>query len=97
MGPLFVQFENHFTRPETWTTVNAEHEAVFDAILRRDAREARNAMRRHMDNAAKRFNEGFRTSATPAACAARQQGRPDDRHHAQHGPRLHRATRMNTS
>ena len=66
MGPLFMQFENHFTRPETWTTVNAEHEAVFDAIMRRDAREARNAMRRHMDNAAKRFNEGFRTSATLA-------------------------------
>ncbi len=66
MGPLFMRFENHFTRPETWTTVNAEHEAVFDAIMRRDAREARTAMRRHMDNAAKRFNEGFRTSATPA-------------------------------
>jgi DNA-binding FadR family transcriptional regulator len=66
MGPLFMRFENHFTRPETWTTVNAEHEAVFDAILRRDPREARNAMRRHMDNAARRFNEGFRTSAAPA-------------------------------
>ena len=64
--PLFMRFENHFTRPETWTTVNAEHEAVLDAIMRRDAREARNAMRRHMDNAAKRFNEGFRTSAAPA-------------------------------
>ena len=66
MGPLFMQFENHFTVPETWTTVNAEHRAVFDAIMRRDAREARNAMRRHKDNAAKRFNEGFRTSAAPA-------------------------------
>ena len=66
MGPLFMQFENHFTVPETWTTVNAEHQAVFAAIMRRDAREARNAMRRHMDNAAKRFNEGFRTPPAPA-------------------------------
>ena len=85
MGPLFMRFENHFTRPETWTTVNAEHEAVFDAILRRDPREARNAMRRHMDNAARRFNEGFRTSAAPARVRSKAAGRPDDRHHAHHG------------
>jgi DNA-binding FadR family transcriptional regulator len=61
MGPLFMQLENHFTRPETWKTVNEEHRAVLTAILRHDPREARNAMRRHMDSAARRFSESFST------------------------------------
>ena len=76
MGPLFMQLENHFTRPETWTTVNAEHAAVLHAILRHDAREARNAMRRHMDNAAKRFNEGFSSRATPARARSKAGRKP---------------------
>lgn len=56
MGPLFMQLENHFTRPNTWTTVHREHRDLLTAIMRHDPRGARAAMRRHMDNAAKRFS-----------------------------------------
>jgi DNA-binding FadR family transcriptional regulator len=75
MGPLFMQLENHFTRPETWKTVNEEHRAVLTAITRHDPREARNAMRRHMDNAARRFSESFNTRTTPARMRRRAPAR----------------------
>jgi GntR family transcriptional repressor for pyruvate dehydrogenase complex len=58
-GPLFMQLENHFTTEETWTTAIKEHRDVLQAILKRDAKGARVAMRRHMDNAAKRFSKSF--------------------------------------
>lgn len=62
-GPLFMQLENHFTTPETWAAAIQEHRDVYDAIAGHDAKAARAAMRRHMDNAAKRlgksFNEGI--------------------------------------
>jgi DNA-binding FadR family transcriptional regulator len=58
-GPLFLQLENHFTTPETWTTAIKEHRDVLNAITKHDAKAARAAMRRHMDNAAKRFSKSF--------------------------------------
>ena len=58
-GPLFMQLENHFTTEETWTTAIKEHRDVLNAILKRDTKGARLAMRRHMDNAAKRFSKSF--------------------------------------
>lgn len=58
-GPLFMQLENHFTTEETWTTAIKEHRDVLNAILKRDPKAARIAMRRHMDNAAKRFSKSF--------------------------------------
>lgn len=61
-GPLFMQLENHFTTEETWTTAIKEHRDVLNAILKRDAKAARLAMRRHMDNAAKRFSKSFNSS-----------------------------------
>ncbi len=59
MGPLFMQLENHFTSQETWVRASAEHAAVKDAIVARDAKGARSAMRKHMDNAARRFSKSF--------------------------------------
>lgn len=70
MGPLFMQLENHFTRPNTWTTVHREHRDVLQAIMRHDARGARAAMRRHMDNAAKRFSLAWHEPQAAAAAAA---------------------------
>ena len=64
-GPLFMQLENHFTSPDTWTRASAEHAAVKDAILARDAKAARAAMRKHMDNAAKRFSKSFGKAKRP--------------------------------
>lgn len=62
MGPLFMQLENHFTTDETWTTAIKEHRDVVSAIAKHDARAARAAMRRHMDNAAKRFSKSWSKS-----------------------------------
>jgi DNA-binding FadR family transcriptional regulator len=58
-GPLFMQLENHFTTPETWTTAIREHRDIVSAIAKHDAKGARAAMRRHMDNAAKRFSKSW--------------------------------------
>ena len=58
-GPLFMQLENHFTTAETWTTAIKEHSDVVNAIVKHDAKSARAAMRRHMDNAAKRFSKSW--------------------------------------
>jgi DNA-binding FadR family transcriptional regulator len=65
MGPLFMQLENHFTKPSTWATVNEEHRAILDAIAGRDPAKARAAMRRHMDNAARRFSESWNEKPAP--------------------------------
>ena len=59
MGPLFMQLENHFTTSATWTTAINEHRDVVNAIVKHDPRAARIAMRRHMDNAAKRFSKNW--------------------------------------
>ena len=59
MGPLFMQLENHFTTSATWTTAINEHRDVVNAIVKHDPRAARIAMRRHMDNAAKRFSKSW--------------------------------------
>ncbi len=59
MGPLFMQLENHLTTDETWVTAIKEHRDVLNAIVKRDPKAARAAMRRHMDNAAKRFSKNW--------------------------------------
>ncbi len=68
VGPLFLRLENHFTKPETRATVRREHRDILTAIVRHDPKEARAAMRRHLDNAAKRFSLTW--SETPARPAA---------------------------
>ncbi|HEU0204090.1 MAG TPA: FadR/GntR family transcriptional regulator [Burkholderiaceae bacterium] len=66
MGPLYMKLEDHFTRPSTWATINAEHRAILTAITSRDARQARAAMQRHLDNAARRFSESWNARPAPA-------------------------------
>ena len=61
-GPLFMQLENHFTTDETWVTAIKEHRDVVNAIIKHDPKAARAAMRRHMDNAAKRFSKSWSKS-----------------------------------
>jgi DNA-binding FadR family transcriptional regulator len=55
-GPLFLRLEHHFDTPALWTVAIREHREIASAIARRDASAARAAMRRHMDQAAKRFS-----------------------------------------
>jgi DNA-binding FadR family transcriptional regulator len=58
-GPLFLRLEHHFDTPVLWEAAIAEHEAVVSAIEQHDAAGARAAMRRHMDQAARRFQRSW--------------------------------------
>ena len=58
-GPLFLRLEHHFDTPALWDVAIREHRDIAAAIGRRDAAGARAAMRRHMDQAAKRFSVGW--------------------------------------
>jgi DNA-binding FadR family transcriptional regulator len=58
-GPLFTRLEHHFDTPALWTVAIREHRDIAAAIARHDAAAARAAMRRHMDQAAKRFSASW--------------------------------------
>ncbi|MGH6610584.1 MAG: FadR/GntR family transcriptional regulator [Burkholderiaceae bacterium] len=58
-GPLFLQLEHHFDTPQLWDAAITEHRAVIDAIEKGDAVKARGTMRRHMDEAARRFQKSW--------------------------------------
>jgi DNA-binding FadR family transcriptional regulator len=58
-GPLFLQLEHHFDTPALWDAAIAEHQAVLGAIEAHDAATARATMRRHMDQAARRFQKSW--------------------------------------
>ena len=58
-GPLFLRLEHHFDTPGLWDAALTEHRAIVEAIARRDAQGARAAMRRHMDQAARRFSKSW--------------------------------------
>jgi DNA-binding FadR family transcriptional regulator len=55
-GPLFLRLEHHFDTPALWTVAIREHREILAAIARGDATASRAAMRRHMNEAAKRFS-----------------------------------------
>ena len=58
-GPLYAQLEHHYDSPALWSAAMAEHRAVLKAIAARDAAGARAAMRRHLNQAYKRFSTGW--------------------------------------
>jgi DNA-binding FadR family transcriptional regulator len=60
-GPLYKQLEHHYDAPELWQAALAEHRAVVKAIVSRDAKAARSAMQRHLNQAYKRFSKGWDT------------------------------------
>jgi DNA-binding FadR family transcriptional regulator len=55
-GPLFLRLEHHFDTPALWGSAIREHREIVRAIARGDAAGARAAMRRHMNEAARRFS-----------------------------------------
>jgi DNA-binding FadR family transcriptional regulator len=63
-GPLFLRLEHHFDTPNLWEAAIAEHTAVMTAIEKHDLAAARAAMRRHMDEAARRFQRSW-SAASP--------------------------------
>jgi len=63
-GPLFLRLEHHFDTPALWAVAIREHREIVAAIARHDAGAARSAMRRHMNQAAKRFSAGWGKTKT---------------------------------
>ena len=61
-GPLFLRLEHHFDTPELWNHAILEHRDIVEAIARHDATGARAAMRRHMNQAGKRFSTSWEQS-----------------------------------
>lgn len=59
-GPLYMQLESHFVGAQIWREAVTEHGEILQGIASRDARAARNAMRKHMKNAEVRFASGWR-------------------------------------
>jgi DNA-binding FadR family transcriptional regulator len=55
-GPLFLRLEHHFDTPALWVCAIREHREIVRAIARHDPAAARAAMRRHMNQAARRFS-----------------------------------------
>ena len=58
-GPLFKRLEHHYDTPALWQAAMAEHRAVLKAIAAHDPRGARAAMRRHLNQACKRFSTSW--------------------------------------
>ena len=59
-GPLYTQFESHFSGQLVWKQAVEEHGELLQAVASRDPRAAREAMRRHMKNAEVRFASGWK-------------------------------------
>lgn len=58
-GALYKQLEHHYDSPALWNAALGEHRAVLAAIAAHDARGARSAMQRHLNQAYKRFTTGW--------------------------------------
>jgi DNA-binding FadR family transcriptional regulator len=59
MGPLFRRLEHHFDTPDLWRVAIREHREILAAVAKHEAQGARLAMRRHMNQAAKRFSTSW--------------------------------------
>ncbi len=60
VGPLSRALERKLEYPMMAAETNREHQAVLAAIVRRAARAARAAMRRHMDMTKKRYSKDWK-------------------------------------
>ncbi|OJF89895.1 FadR/GntR family transcriptional regulator [Pararhizobium antarcticum] len=58
-SPYFEKLASYFEGPHTWQRAVEEHKAIRDAIAAGDPSSAREAMRRHLTLAQKRFSESF--------------------------------------
>lgn len=58
-GPLFLRLEHHFDTSDLWDAAIREHREILQAIARHDAAAARATMRRHMNQAARRFSASW--------------------------------------
>lgn len=52
-SPMWKKLHSHITHPTYWQQWTVDHQAVFTALKRKDARRARQAMWQHLDNVRK--------------------------------------------
>lgn len=64
MSPYFKKLASYFEGPHTWKLALEEHRIIRNAIAARDPDGAREAMRRHLTLAQKRFSESFEEEPT---------------------------------
>jgi DNA-binding FadR family transcriptional regulator len=75
-GAIWRRMEHHFQTPELLAAVLRDHRAILEALEAKDARAARSAMRRHLENVDREFNRGWellkerQAPQSPAASAA---------------------------
>jgi len=62
MGPLYRSLERKLEYPKMAAETVREHQAIVSAIVRRDARAARGAMRRHMNQTHARYIKEWNVS-----------------------------------
>lgn len=70
LGPLFDRLHSHFDTIEVWNDAIEEHSRVMKALRARDPEMARQAMRRHMDIAFKRYSASLVGQAAQSGNAA---------------------------
>ncbi len=54
-SPLYIRLQNHFHNEAVWQRAIIEHREIFEAVKSGDAKSARAAMHRHLNNARKRY------------------------------------------
>jgi DNA-binding FadR family transcriptional regulator len=59
-GPLCSRLGDYFDTPASWSAAVGEHAAVLEAIRRRDAAGAREAMQQHLKKATLRYSASWR-------------------------------------
>jgi len=59
-APIWSQLEAHFHTPALRRASQDDHQRVFNALLERDADEARKAMRAHIERVISEFAQAWR-------------------------------------
>jgi DNA-binding FadR family transcriptional regulator len=67
LNPYFAKLAHYFENPQSWGTALAEHRAIRDAIVARDAEAARMTMREHLVRSQARFAQNFGTEPSSAS------------------------------
>jgi len=64
-GDAWAQLDAHFHTPELRRALMEDHQRIFLALVERNSRAARKAMRDHLDRIQKEFARSWRASSTP--------------------------------